>query len=75
MHSKTWHAIQRGLEAANREVSDYMKNKNMAEGEASLSRTFKDLFAGAAGGIAQVLLGQLHTGFWFLSLPLFCCGP
>lgn len=27
--------------------------------EASLQRTLKDLFSGAAGGVAQVLLGQL----------------
>lgn len=25
-----------------------------------LTRTLKDLFAGAAGGVAQVLLGQSH---------------
>ena len=27
-----------------------------------LKRTFKDLFAGAAGGVAQVLLGQYSVG-------------
>lgn len=35
----------------------------MAEVEAenaSWARTAKDLFAGAAGGVAQVLLGKLH---------------
>jgi solute carrier family 25 carnitine/acylcarnitine transporter 20/29 len=28
--------------------------------EGGMVRTFKDLFAGAAGGIAQVLLGESH---------------
>jgi solute carrier family 25 carnitine/acylcarnitine transporter 20/29 len=26
-----------------------------------LSRTLKDLFAGAVGGVAQVLIGTFHT--------------
>lgn len=38
--------------------------------EGGIQRTLKDLFAGAAGGVAQVLLGQLSvvvfTGY-------FCC--
>lgn len=29
--------------------------------EGGLARTFKDLFAGAAGGMAQVLLGELGS--------------
>ena len=29
--------------------------------EGGIKRTLKDLFAGAAGGVAQVLLGQLSV--------------
>jgi solute carrier family 25 carnitine/acylcarnitine transporter 20/29 len=29
--------------------------------EHGMVRTLKDLFAGAAGGIAQVLLGEFHS--------------
>lgn len=36
--------------------------------EGGMMRTVKDLFAGAAGGIAQVLLGK-----FFLSLFIFFC--
>lgn len=32
--------------------------------EGGLKRTLKDLFAGAAGGIAQVLLGELNVTSW-----------
>ena len=41
-----------------------LKSKAKAEaekvqsGEGGLARTLKDLFAGAAGGVAQVLLGE-----------------
>jgi solute carrier family 25 carnitine/acylcarnitine transporter 20/29 len=37
--------------------------------EGGVARTLKDLFAGAAGGIAQVLLGEF---FWGFLIPLFC---
>ena len=33
-----------------------------------LKQTFKDLFAGAAGGVAQVLLGQLFLLYGNISL-------
>lgn len=32
--------------------------------EGGLKRTLKDLFAGATGGIAQVLLGELIDSHW-----------
>ena len=35
--------------------------------EGGMVRTFKDLFAGAAGGIAQVLLGESHGSWLHLS--------
>jgi hypothetical protein len=35
--------------------------------EGGMVRTFKDLFAGAAGGIAQVLLGESDGSLSFLS--------
>ena len=39
-----------------------------------LLRTVKDLTAGAAGGVAQVLLGKLtHTFLPFRPLPMFGC--
>lgn len=39
--------------------------------EGGLTRTLKDLFAGAAGGIAQVLLGEFHLSSWeFLLMSL-----
>lgn len=47
--------------------------------EGGMVRTLKDLFAGAAGGIAQVLLGEFVFGSgWFLefncwSFFLFGC--
>jgi hypothetical protein len=42
------------------------KVEHEIENEGGLQRTLKDLFAGAVGGVAQVLLGT-----WVLSL-LFC---
>jgi hypothetical protein len=39
--------------------------------EGGLVRTVKDLFAGAAGGIAQVLLGEFKILFPWLDLLLF----
>ena len=51
--------------------------------EGGIKRTLKDLFAGAAGGIAQVLLGQfvmtLPIGYFHLRLIIYallcylCC--
>lgn len=52
--------------------------------EGGFARTLKDLFAGAAGGIAQVLLGELcsHVFVWsmgyaaisgFCLKDLLCC--
>jgi solute carrier family 25 carnitine/acylcarnitine transporter 20/29 len=37
--------------------------------DGGLARTVKDLFAGAAGGIAQVLLGQPFGTFGLGKLP------
>jgi hypothetical protein len=43
--------------------------------EGGLVRTVKDLFAGAAGGIAQVLLGEFKILFpWLDLLLLFILG-
>ncbi len=36
-------------------------------------QTFKDLFAGAAGGVAQVLLGKLSSVYNSLSLSFRNC--
>jgi hypothetical protein len=42
--------------------------------EGGMVRTFKDLFAGAAGGIAQVLLGESHGSFLILAqYPVINC--
>ena len=45
-----------------------------------LKRTFKDLFAGAAGGIAQVLLGEYVAASsaliycsWMVAIQLVAC--
>lgn len=38
--------------------------------EGGIQRTLKDLFAGAAGGVAQVLLGQLSV---VVFIGYFCC--
>ena len=37
--------------------------------ERGFVRTLKDLFAGAAGGVAQVLIGMTFDFFGFLLLP------
>ena len=42
---------------------------DLEEEAGSLQRTLKDLFAGAAGGMAQVLLGELKI---LDRLPLIC---
>lgn len=39
--------------------------------EGGMVRTLKDLFAGAAGGVAQVLLGEF-TSLSFQSFSLIC---
>jgi len=39
--------------------------------EGGLARTLKDLFAGAAGGIAQVLLGEFGACSWISPLGIF----
>jgi hypothetical protein len=43
--------------------------------DGGMVRTLKDLFAGAAGGIAQVLLGESHGSFLILAqssiVPMF----
>ena len=36
------------------------------------NQAFKDLFAGAVGGVAQVLLGEFFVGFFFRILELEC---
>lgn len=42
--------------------------------EGGMMRTVKDLFAGAAGGIAQVLLGEFFSSVSFsTSGDSFCC--
>jgi solute carrier family 25 carnitine/acylcarnitine transporter 20/29 len=33
--------------------------------ERGFSQTAKDLFSGAAGGIAQVLIGESHTSLFY----------
>lgn len=50
--------------------------------EGGIKRTLKDLFAGAAGGVAQVLLGQFDYDsvyrvifFWSLTFSRLSCRP
>lgn len=40
-----------------------MKSEGAEVESGGLERTLKDLFAGAAGGVAQVMLGEFF--FWF----------
>ena len=45
---------------------------NDIEEHGGLARTVKDLFAGAAGGVAQVLLGMFRVFASFLSFDFRC---
>lgn len=47
--------------------------KELEEEVGGVARTVKDLFSGAAGGVAQVLLGKMTPRLFLLSLflPLF----
>jgi hypothetical protein len=51
-----------------------IENEQVLEGpDGGLTRTLKDLFAGAAGGVAQVLLGMCNIlPSWELVVSIEC---
>lgn len=46
------------------------REEEPSTGGGGAKQTFKDLFAGAAGGVAQVLLGELHAFRFTISVML-----